>query len=247
MNPTFVAEPGQRVRLRIVNASTMTFLRCPHSRPADDRGAGRRSEHRTGGPYELRHRGGRDLRRDRHDARDDRAYTLFAETMDRSGFARGTLAPRGACPPRSRTAPAPADAHHGGHGHDACTAAWTRHGAMPVRAQGSCDRPQCRRAARGSGTELPPRTSSTGSSTGRAPPRPGEHHDGADRLSSARLSRSGARRGRPPGADLRPTPDAGDRLARPAAHRHASSTCTSPATCTSTSGASTARSGRSRR
>ena len=32
---------------------------------------------------------------------EDRAYTIFAETMDRSGYARGTLAPRQAWPRRS--------------------------------------------------------------------------------------------------------------------------------------------------
>ena len=32
---------------------------------------------------------------------EDRAYTLFAETMDRSGYARGTLAPRKVCGRRS--------------------------------------------------------------------------------------------------------------------------------------------------
>ena len=92
-NPTFVAEPGQRVRLRIVNASTQTFydLRIP------------------GVPMTVVQADGQDIKPVETDEfriavaetydivvtmPDDRAYTLFAEAMDRSGYARGTLAPR---------------------------------------------------------------------------------------------------------------------------------------------------------
>ncbi len=92
-NPTFLARPGQRVRLRIANASTMTFydVRIP------------------GLPMTVVQADGQNIRPVETDELriavaetydvvvtipDDRAYTLFAETMDRSGFARGTLAPR---------------------------------------------------------------------------------------------------------------------------------------------------------
>ena len=92
-NPTFLAAPGQRVRLRIANASTMTFydVRVP------------------GLPMTVVQADGQNVRPVETDELriavaetydvlvtlpDERAYTLFAETMDRSGFARGTLASR---------------------------------------------------------------------------------------------------------------------------------------------------------
>ncbi|MDR9500484.1 MAG: copper resistance system multicopper oxidase [Desulfurivibrionaceae bacterium] len=91
-NPTFLASAGQRVRLRIVNASTMTFydIRIP------------------GLPMMVVQADGQNIKPVETDELriavaetydvvvtlpDDRAYTLFAETMDRSGYARGTLAP----------------------------------------------------------------------------------------------------------------------------------------------------------
>jgi CopA family copper-resistance protein len=92
-NPTFLAEPGQRVRLRLANASTMTFY-----------------DFRIGGlPMTVVQADGQNVEPVEVDelriavaetydvvvtVPDDSAYTLFAETMDRSGFARGTLAPR---------------------------------------------------------------------------------------------------------------------------------------------------------
>ena len=92
-NPTFIAEPGQRVRLRIVNASTATFydVRVP------------------GLPLTVVQADGQNIKPVETDELrigvaetydvvvtlpDARAYTLFAETMDRSGYARGTLTPR---------------------------------------------------------------------------------------------------------------------------------------------------------
>jgi len=92
-NPVFLARPGQRVRFRIVNASTMTFydVRIP------------------GLPMTVVQADGQDIQPVETDELriavaetydvvvtqpDDRAYTLFAETMDRSGYARGTLSPR---------------------------------------------------------------------------------------------------------------------------------------------------------
>jgi len=92
-NPTFIAGPGQRVRLRFANASTMTFydIRIP------------------GLPMTVVQADGQNIKPVETDELriavaetydvivtlpDARAYTLFAETMDRSGHARGTLAPR---------------------------------------------------------------------------------------------------------------------------------------------------------
>jgi len=85
--------PGERVRLRIINAASMTFfnLRIP------------------GLPMTLVQADGQDVRpvaidefqigpAETYDVivtpPDDRAYTIVAETLDRSGMARATLAPR---------------------------------------------------------------------------------------------------------------------------------------------------------
>jgi CopA family copper-resistance protein len=104
-NWTGVARAGQRVRLRIVNASSMTFydFRVP------------------GLPMTVVQADGQDIEPVETDELrigvaetydvvvtlpDDGPYTLFAETMDRSGYVRGTLAQRrglsGAIPPRRR-------------------------------------------------------------------------------------------------------------------------------------------------
>jgi CopA family copper-resistance protein len=91
-NPTFIARPGQRVRLRFVNASVSTFydVRIP------------------GLPMRVVQADGQNIKPVETDEfrigvaetydvivqlPDDKAYTLFAETMDRSGFTRGTIAP----------------------------------------------------------------------------------------------------------------------------------------------------------
>ncbi|HDZ55322.1 hypothetical protein LCGC14_0393700 [marine sediment metagenome] len=92
-NPTFIAKPGQRVRLRIVNASAQTYydVRIP------------------GLPMTVVQADGQNIKPVETDEfriavaetydvivtmPDDQAYTLFAEAMDRSGATRGTLAPQ---------------------------------------------------------------------------------------------------------------------------------------------------------
>lgn len=92
-NPTCVAKPGQKVRFRITNASTMTYydFRIPGLPMTVVNADGQNVE-----PVETD-----ELRvavAETYDVvvtlPDNKAYTIFAETMDRSGFARGTLAPR---------------------------------------------------------------------------------------------------------------------------------------------------------
>ena len=96
-NPVFTAGPGQRVRLRFANASTMTFydIRIPGLPMTVVQADGQNIQ-----PVETD-----ELRIAVAETYDvvvtipdtlssDRAYTLFAETMDRSGYARATLAPR---------------------------------------------------------------------------------------------------------------------------------------------------------
>jgi CopA family copper-resistance protein len=102
-NWTGLFRPGERVRLRFINAASMTFydVRIPGLTLTVVQVDGQNiqpvvvDELRTG-PAET------------YDVivepAEDRAYTIFAETMDRSGYARGTLAPRsgmaGAIPER---------------------------------------------------------------------------------------------------------------------------------------------------
>ena len=92
-NWTGLFKPGERVRLRIINASAMSFfdVRIP------------------GLPMTILSADGQNVQPVRVDEfrfgvgetydvmvmpREDRAYTLFAEPIDRSGYARATLAPR---------------------------------------------------------------------------------------------------------------------------------------------------------
>ncbi len=92
-NPTFIAEPCQRVRFRIVNASTMTFydVRIPGLPMTVVQADGQNVQPVETDEFRI-------AVAETYDVvvtlPDDRAYTLFAETMDRSGYARGTLAPR---------------------------------------------------------------------------------------------------------------------------------------------------------
>ncbi len=92
-NWTGLVQPGERVRLRFINAAAMTFydVRIPGLTMTVVQADGQNvqpvtvEEFRVG-PAET------------YDVivrpAEDHAYTIFAETMDRSGFVRGTLAPR---------------------------------------------------------------------------------------------------------------------------------------------------------
>ncbi|NGZ94728.1 MAG: copper resistance protein CopA [Nitrospira sp. WS110] len=92
-NWTGLFSPGERVRLRFINAAAMTFydVRIPGLTMTVVQADGQNVqpvavEEFRFGPAET------------YDVivqpNDDQAYTIFAETMDRSGYARGTLAPR---------------------------------------------------------------------------------------------------------------------------------------------------------
>ncbi len=91
-NPTFLAEPGQKVRLRIVNASTMTFydIRIPGLPMTVVQADGQNVKPVETDEFRIAVAETYDVIVTLPEAR---AYTLFAETMDRSGYARGTLAP----------------------------------------------------------------------------------------------------------------------------------------------------------
>ena len=85
--------PGERVRLRFIDAAAMTFydVRIPGLRMTVVQVDGQNVQ-----PVvvdEFRMGAGGNLRCDLGTGRGPR-YTIFAETIDRSGYARGTLAPR---------------------------------------------------------------------------------------------------------------------------------------------------------
>jgi FtsP/CotA-like multicopper oxidase with cupredoxin domain len=132
---------GERVRLRLINGSAMSFfnLRIPEL------------------PMTVVAADGQDVQPVETDeiqigvaetydvivAPDDRAYTIFAESLDRSGYVRGTLAPRAgesAAIPRLRERPlrsmvdmgmdmaAHGDAAHAGHAEPVAGPVVARHG-----------------------------------------------------------------------------------------------------------------------
>ncbi|MFW7269758.1 copper resistance system multicopper oxidase [Gluconacetobacter sp. Hr-1-5] len=102
MNWSGLFRPGERVRLRFINAASMTFfdIRIPGLEMLVVQADGNDvepvpvDEFRIGvaETYDVIIR-----------PKEDRAYTIFAQSEDRTGFARGTLAPRagmaGAIPP----------------------------------------------------------------------------------------------------------------------------------------------------
>jgi len=92
-NWTGLFRPGEKVRLRFINAASMTFydVRIPGLTMTVVQADGQNVQ-----PVAVE-----ELRIGVAETYDviiepieDRAYTIFAETLDRSGYARGTLAPR---------------------------------------------------------------------------------------------------------------------------------------------------------
>ena len=122
-NWTGLFRPGERVRLRFITAAGMTFydVRIPGLTMTVVQADGQNMQ-----PVVVD-----ELRMGVAETYDvivepveDRAYTIFAETMDRSGYARGTLAPRpgmSAEIPERRPRPLRTmedmGMQHGGHGH----------------------------------------------------------------------------------------------------------------------------------
>jgi CopA family copper-resistance protein len=133
-NWTGLFRPGERIRLRFINAATMTLfdVRIPGLEMTVVQADGQDVEPVTVDEFRI-------AAAETYDVlvqpTEDRAYTLFAEALDRSGYARGTLAPRPGMSgpiPKRRLRPvrsmadmgmlhsADADAHgsseHSGHG-----------------------------------------------------------------------------------------------------------------------------------
>lgn len=91
-NWTGLFQPGERVRLRFINASAVTFydVRIPGLRLTVVAADGQDVQPVTVDEFRI---GVAETYDVIVEPQDDDAYTIFAETIDRSGFARGTLAP----------------------------------------------------------------------------------------------------------------------------------------------------------
>ncbi|MGH8523920.1 MAG: copper resistance system multicopper oxidase, partial [Gammaproteobacteria bacterium] len=92
-NWTALFKTGERVRLRFINGSAMTYfdVRIPGLKMTVVQADGQDVQPVAVDEFRIAVAETYDVI---VDPENDRAYTLFAEAMDRSGYARGTLAPR---------------------------------------------------------------------------------------------------------------------------------------------------------
>ncbi len=92
-NWTALFKPRERVRLRFINGSAMTYfdVRIPGLSMTVAQADGQDVQPVTVDEFRIAVAETYDVI---VEPKEDRAYTIFAETMDRSGYARGTLAPR---------------------------------------------------------------------------------------------------------------------------------------------------------
>jgi CopA family copper-resistance protein len=91
-NWTALFKPGERVRLRFINAASMTYfdLRIPGLKMEVVQADGQDVEPVKVDEFRIAVSETYDVI---VEPREEKAYTIFAEAMDRSGYARGTLAP----------------------------------------------------------------------------------------------------------------------------------------------------------
>jgi len=92
-NWTGLFQPGERVRLRFINAAATTFydVRIPGLKITVVQADGQNIQPVAVDEFRIGVAETYDII---VEPVEDRAYTIFAETIDRSGYARGTLAPR---------------------------------------------------------------------------------------------------------------------------------------------------------
>lgn len=103
-NWTGIFKPGEKIRLRFINASAMTYfdVRIPGLKMQVVQADGNEVDPVAVDAFRIAVAETYDVI---VEPKDQRAYTIFAEAMSRSGYARGTLAPRkgmeAAIPPMS--------------------------------------------------------------------------------------------------------------------------------------------------
>ena len=92
-NWTGLFRPGERIRLRFINAAAMSYfdIRIPGLKMTVVQADGQNVQPVTVDEFRIAVAETYDVI---VEPQDDQAYTLFAESMDRSCYARGTLAPR---------------------------------------------------------------------------------------------------------------------------------------------------------
>ncbi|MFK2902511.1 copper resistance system multicopper oxidase [Dyella ginsengisoli] len=92
-NWTGLFRPGERVRLRFINGSSMSFfdVRIPGLKMTVIAADGQDVEPVAVDEFRI---GVAEVYDVLVEPQDDRAYTVFAQSIDRTGYARGTLAPR---------------------------------------------------------------------------------------------------------------------------------------------------------
>lgn len=92
-NWTALFHPDERIRLRFINAASMTFydVRIPGLTMTVVQADGQNVQPVTVEEFRF---GPAETYDVIIEPTEDRAYTIFAETIDRSGYARGTIAPR---------------------------------------------------------------------------------------------------------------------------------------------------------
>ena len=129
-NWTALFQPGERVRLRFINGSSMSIfdVRIPGLPMTVVQADGNDVEPVTVDEFRI---GVAETYDVIVEPERDRAYTIFAQAEDRSGYARGTLAPRAGMAAASRRW-IRARAHHGRYGHG-------RHGAWHGQQPGMDD------------------------------------------------------------------------------------------------------------
>jgi len=133
---------GERVRLRIINGSSMSFfdVRIPGLTLTVVAADGQDIEPVTVDEFRI---GAAEVYDVIVEPKDDRAYTIFAQSMDRLGYARGTLAPRAGMnaevppldPPQVLTMSDMGMAH--GIAHDMSSMPGMDHGGMDHGGQGA--------------------------------------------------------------------------------------------------------------
>jgi CopA family copper-resistance protein len=136
-NWTALFNHGERVRLRFINGSSMSFfdVRIPGLRLTVVAADGQDVEPVTVDEFRI---GAAEVYDVMVQPSDDRAYTIFAQSMDRSGYARGTLAPAagmtGELPPldpRELLTTADMGMSHGGGEVDHVSMSGIDHSSMP--------------------------------------------------------------------------------------------------------------------
>lgn len=92
-NWTGIFKPGEKVRLRFINGSSMSYfdVRVPGLQLKVIAADGQDVDPVTVDEFRI---GTAEVLDVLLEPKEDRAYTLFAQSIDRSGYARGTLAPR---------------------------------------------------------------------------------------------------------------------------------------------------------